>query len=688
MVDTVAPAIEAEEVLSCLERLRSPEPLRQAELLTLWKAPAPAAAAEFAEFYRGLATRVLMHGEPLLACDIAAEGLRKFPDDLRLRQLQARALSRSGASIGANLLLRQIIAEGYEDLEALGSLGGTWGDLAAETTEPGERDRCLRNAAACYERAHALAATVALADRRAWIAINAAAIAVIQGDNARAQTLATETMGICRAALGRGAELGFSAYALYTAAAEAALIRGELDEAREWYLRAASEAPGRLGDVAATRRQAKLLLEHLRLDPTLYDCCLPLPRVVAFVGHMIDHPDRPSPRFPASLEHAVRHAIAGELDNLRPGYGFSSAACGGDILFLEAMAERDAEIHVVLPHQAEEFRRVSVEFAPDAAWGARFEAVLSRATRVIMATQQRLASSPVTYFFTNMLVKGLATIRARQLDTECCLLALWDGQIGDGHGGTATVVQEWRKLGHDVRVIDLTALREAHVVGRTAKVSRYRREAVAPELSSALPRKIIAVLFADVVRFSELSEEETEHFIEWFLRVIGKFVEETAHQPVVSNTWGDGFYFVFEEIESAGLFALDLCDLVRHTDWRQFGLPQHLSIRVALHAGPAYEFMDPITGRLTYIGSNVNRAARIEPRTPANEVYASQTFIAIAAAYAAANLQWDYVGQVKLPKEEIVETVFRLRRAATAAAESDAPGQGGIEPAPISAAGA
>src|SRR5205823_1612120 len=58
------------------------------------------------EDYRRLGARALELGEFLLAFDILKDGLRKWPADVRLRQLQARALASSGAAETAVAILR------------------------------------------------------------------------------------------------------------------------------------------------------------------------------------------------------------------------------------------------------------------------------------------------------------------------------------------------------------------------------------------------------------------------------------------------------------------------------------------------------------------------------------------------------------------------------------------------------
>ena len=128
---------------------------------------------------------------------------------------------------------------------------------------------------------------------------------------------------------------------------------------------------------------------------------------------MIDRPDRPSRRFPAELEAAVGKEIRNKIERLKPGFGLASAACGSDILFLEAMLDRGVEVTVALPYETGQFIHDSVDFVPNSNWRARFERVLERAARVIMVSTQKLEIGGVSYEFCNQMLLGLAAIRAR-----------------------------------------------------------------------------------------------------------------------------------------------------------------------------------------------------------------------------------------------------------------------------------
>src|SRR5205085_5304295 len=114
-----------------------------------------------------------------------------------------------------------------------------------------------------------------------------------------------------------------------------------------------------------------------------------------FSGHMVDAPDRRTPRFPPSKEGEVRELLEKQLAAMNAGIGFASAASGSDILFLEAMLARGGKIHLVLPWPAEEFVNTSVAIAGDGAWVERFHRLLDQADR--KSTRLNSSHSQITY---------------------------------------------------------------------------------------------------------------------------------------------------------------------------------------------------------------------------------------------------------------------------------------------------
>ncbi len=71
------------------------------------------------------------------------------------------------------------------------------------------------------------------------------------------------------------------------------------------------------------------------------------------------------PAFSRDFGKQGRRRDSRQDKTINSGFSFSSAACGSDILFAEAMLEAGGEVTIVLPY---EFRRVS-------SWRRRFDEV-------------------------------------------------------------------------------------------------------------------------------------------------------------------------------------------------------------------------------------------------------------------------------------------------------------------------
>jgi class 3 adenylate cyclase len=651
--------------------------------IALWLAHDPEEWAQTPEIYRRLGRRVLKLGEPLLAYDILTEALKNQPADVEMRQQVALSLARSGATQRSNAILTQLRAEGHRDEETLAILARTHKDLWTHATAKSERARQLKLAHKFYYESYKL-------NRGYYSGINAATLALLLGKKEEARALAQKVRQACLAEL--KTLPGNSDYRYWPLATlgEACLILRRWNEAEDWYEQAAQAGKGHFADLSSTRRNARLLLNHLQRDSASIEQALKIPDIVVFAGHLIDRAERAAPRFPAQLEPAVRDAIQKQVKKIAPGFGYASGACGSDILFLEAMLERGCEANVVLPFAKEQFIQDSVAFA-GRDWLKRFESVLERATTVTTASSERIEEGSMSFEYANLLLYGLADIRAHQLETNLVPLAVWDQKAGDGPGGTASAVAHWRNLGQDVQVIDLAKLLKRHgslspgeragvrvrsLAEKNLEEKNISAVAVSPHPNPlprgegtkqppTLPTRIMAMLFADAVNFSKLTEQQIPLFLNHFLGAIGNLISTSPHAPSIKNTWGDGLYFVFSHVRDAGLFALDLCELMVNTDWSKKGLPKAINLRIALHAGPVYSCVDPVTGLASFTGTHVSRAARIEPITPPGQVYASQAFAALSAAQGVKEFTCDYVGQTPLAKGYGTFATYHVRDAET-----------------------
>jgi class 3 adenylate cyclase len=501
-----------------------------------------------------------------------------------------------------------------------------------------------------------------------WTGINAATMSLLIGQTERAQELARKVRDQC---LEEIVDPSGDQYWELAALGEASLILRDRSQAGEWYARAAETGKNRFGDLHSSRRNARLILQHWNEDQAWIEQYLCIPCVLVFAGHMIDRPDRPTPRFPSEFESVVAKEIQRKIEMLKPGFGFASAASGSDIIFLEASLDAGAEVSVVLPYNEQDFVRDSVDFIPNSNWRARFERVLTRSARVITASTQRIGIGGISYEFCSQLLLGLAAIRCRQLDSTLIPLTVWNEKPGDGLGGTASVVENWRKLGYEPEIINLEKIGRRSrplPMGRQRRLQHESRAAGGAQTSGqSFGSRVVAILFADAVGFSKLAEAEVPRFVQHFLGAIAQLSNLFADSIIGKNTWGDGLYFVFSDIDLAGNFALQLADLVTKQNWEEKGLPRGLNLRIALHAGPVYEFDDPITGNRSYSGTHVSRAARIEPIAPPSQVYASEAFAALAAAQRTRDFTCDYVGQTPMAKGYGTLPMYHVRRSSAAA---------------------
>lgn len=662
--------MQLEELLAQIDSAKNhaQEPRLLAELWRAQPLLGPAWTAS-PEPYQRIGRRLLKLGYPAPAGEIATAALeftrtgrdesedRPWETDAELRRIRGLALARTGNAAEANQIALQLVEEGHTDEETLGLLGRAYKDLALAAANETTRRRYLELSLAAYTRAHSK-------PEHYWTGINVATLETVMDNTDHASEVAASVRTHCETELERLEQNGKDCYWALATLGEAALNLHDWAEAEKRYREAYNAAPNKYGDLLTTRRQARWLVTKLGRDANLVNEWLPIPKVVVFAGHMVDRPGRSPERFPPRLADAVQQAIRAWLKREHALIGFSSAACGSDLLFQQALRELGGETNLVLPFAAEDFVKESVTFTGQGDWQQRFDDALEHATRTVIASDQKTESGSVSYDYANLVLHGLAAVRARELGTGLVALAVWDGKAGDGPGGTADAVARWRKLQVPVYRVDLSDLPawESGTPPVLREPAAHRREQV--DLSCSIEKTcVMALLFADVVNFSKLREEQVPRFVEHYLGAVAKQLKP-KYLPVnpVRNTWGDGLYLVFNSVESAGNFALELRNLVRNTKWVDYGLPADMNVRVALHVGPVYYCVDPVIEQPNYTGTHVSRAARLEPKTAAGEVYASEAFAALAAVAGVTDFTCEYVKQLAWDKRHGTFPTYVVRR--------------------------
>ena len=624
-----------------------------AGLRTVWEKRQCDAWAKDVAIYRQAVGSALKLGEAFLAYDIAREGLGVFAGDVRLLQLQALTLAHTGATRRASAILVELREQGQDDEETFGILARTHKDfwMIAPTEE--EREHHLRISLENYLKGYECSGGY-------YTGINAASMALVAGETETALRIANEVRVICEKSLAKG---GSESYWLRATAAEAALVSGDMDSARLSYTRATTENNPGAAEVSRTRSQARFLLKCQAQDEHALDDCFVLPRIGLFTGHMLDQPDRPAPRFPAALEEIVRDKIEACLERRDVRVGYSSLANGGDMLFAESILKRGGEVHIFLPFDIETFIKHSVRLVPRDDLVERFHRILDSAASVRILNEHGDPGDGAGYDFCNRVIAGSAVLKSQFLGMDIAPILLWDRKRGDGGGGTESVRNHWRHaIDQEAEIVPMDQiLTDALANGLTLLEPAPKTSAADP--TDRAPQEIRAMLFADTVGFSKWPEQYVPLFIREFLGRVAAIQERCDARPLYVNTWGDAICAVFEDVETAGRFALELQRTIRETDWKNTGLRKDLSIRIGLHAGPVYKCFDPLLGRDTYNGAHVNRAARIEPVAEEGQIFASDAFAALAAITKTSNFLCDYAGTRKLPKGAGMLSTFLVRPA-------------------------
>ena len=642
------PEGESEEASAIEEALQKGSGMGLSSLLALWRMQRASGEILPLEAHQKLGEWILRRGAPLVAYEVFAEGLSRWPGNVRLRQLMGLALARSGATQRASEVLQAIADEGHADEETLGLLARTYKDLAEQAASPEERRQQLRRACEGYEQAY----------RRSggyWTGINAATMATLLDEPERGQEWAREVREQCLAELDRALAAEQDPYWIYATLGEAALVLECHDEAERWYRKAAEAGSGRYGDLSSTRRNARLLLGHLRGDTTSIDQLLPVPRIAVLAGRMSDPETGDRLRLTPEAQQTLRRQIQDRLRETGAMIGYASTGSEVDIVFSEAVLDVEGEAHIVLPYDKDEFVRDTLEALPDEGWRDRFEGVLERAAEVVTASQGKLEGGRVALEYADLILFGLSSLRAAQLETELVPVTVCDVSL-TSLGPAARTMQRWRDRGYRVEVIDLPSI-ETPAAPLPPGATHAMRESRAD-----FAGEIMVILFADTVSFSRLTDVAVRRFVQHFLGAIAELVGRSSEAPLAMNTWGDGLFAIFTSVRSAGCFALELTDLISRTDWAGKGLPEDLSLRVALHAGPVWAYTNPVTGKLDYIGTHVTRAARLEPSTPPGHVYATYGFASIAAAEGVEEFTCEYVGETPLAKSAGMCPTYHLRR--------------------------
>jgi len=574
-----------------------------------------------------LAKRALSRGDLIAAYDITVLAIADGDQSNEIRHQQILALARMGDTDRAMELFSAYRLDRSDDPHERAIGARLMKDRALGLAEGEARKAALEQAFAAY---HA----IYLDSGDPFPGINAATLALLAGDAERANALA-------RALLEDPAVAGAGDYYMAATRAEALLILGRMDEVAAVLATPAVHASADHGARAGTARQLARIAAHMGVTAEGLLAGLAPPRVAHFCGHMFAGDD--------AAEARIRGEIDRVLDAAGIGFAYGALACGADILFAEAALARGVELHVVLPFDEADFLAQSV-LPGGGDWLARYHACLAGAAGSVTASPMDYFGGPEQFAYGSGMAMGLARLRARHLDAEPVQVAIWDGVAASGPAGTGADVATWQARGGRTIVIDPGPVDRA-------------LERPPPRVRSDYERMLAAILFTDFAGFSTLRETALPAFWDGVMRRVAEVLAAHEGEVECRNSWGDALYAVMPSASAAATIALELQDALAGFDFATLGLDGKGGMRIGVHYGPAYRTTDHITGRTTFYGTEVSKAARIEPVTPPGAVFVTEPFAAILALEAADRFACRYVGRIALAKNYGQFPMYRLTRA-------------------------
>ena len=432
--------------------------------------------------------------------------------------------------------------------------------------------------------------------------INAATLYLLAGDRDRARRVATELLA--------AADLRGGGYWDAATRAEARLILGEQDRAVAELAEARRLAEDNWGDLSSTRRQLRRLLDAAPIEGLPVDRLLDILRPPR-VAHLAVAE--------AEDETALKAKLTTLFQECEIGFACTMLWTDASVAAAEAALAAGIELNLVLPFEAPMYlARAETELPAEDA--ARRRACIEGAQSVVAVTADGDHADPALLEYAAVVSTGLARTRARVLSTECVTLPAPPAR------GEAPALRE-----------------EVGDVGDA-------REPV---------RELRALLFADAKGFSKLPESDLPLFWSRFMTEMAVKLDDAAGEILYRNTWGDAVFCVSARIETAADVALAMQE--RAAELREEH-PRSPVLRIGLHHGPVFRGWDPVRRTPSYFGTQVSRAARVEPIVPPGDVYVTEPFAAVLAATETGAFEAEYVGVLPLHKDYGEHRMYRLAR--------------------------
>lgn len=498
-----------------------------------------------------------------LEAQFSAESVSKTVSDLRLAQLYALSLSKSGMPEEALHQIEPFYKDHPDDPETAGILGSIYKELFKKNQQTSyallSRDTYLKNFTAT---------------RSYYTGINGAAMSAMIMQGSKSKEIAKEIIAMIHPETQDFWELA--------TLGEAYLLVKDTTKAVEFYLKTRKAAGNDWGKISSVYNQLWLLNHYIPVQKEVMRIFSP-PGIIAFIGHMIDHPDRKAPRFPAFIEEEIKNSITNNLRTINAHIGFSSVACGSDILFAEAMGELGRELNLFLPFNVADFIEVSVRFAGEN-WVDRFKSLLERFP-VKIITEESYAGYDSLFNLQSKVIFGSALLRSMAHQNKTTLLTvLSETDLKRKMGGTNFSLSLWPYRENHVNINP-----DIFITAGTVAIETHEHQHQAETLPG---RKIWNLVVADLSGLMPLYKE----------RVLKDLAQENPDALPSGRTQVD---------KDVCLYAFDsefaAFDLMNHLIGMQKNLPKGQQMSIVLHTGLAHGTEDGLKGESIDIALQLNR---------------------------------------------------------------------------------
>jgi hypothetical protein len=172
--------------------------------------------------------------------------------------------------------------------------------------------------------------------------------------------------------------------------------------------------------------------------------------VIALAGRRIDVPDARISRFAPQDEWLVADRLRQFFQQQQATALVCSAACGADLLALEAACELNLRVRIVLPFPPPRFREKSI-IDRLGSWGERYDRVLAAVEDVIVLDYPE--DDPATYVRANYAIFESADALSMELHQPLGAAVVWDGHSRGADDVTEQFLVEARaRLGRVVEI--------------------------------------------------------------------------------------------------------------------------------------------------------------------------------------------------------------------------------------------